>query len=177
MSYLHCPTCQRAYNVAHRAACPSCGVRPGAPADPTEDLVAAADQLARAMARASSSELAAAEAILGRRAALPALPAPGAATTPAESPAVFTALADALRAMARANEPLDLSEQPTDDAVWGAPPPDARTRALLATLVTAVVTRVSPPKRLSAGRTRWKDRLLAPILEVRQRLRLLAQRA
>ena len=42
MSYLHCPTCHCAYNLAREPACPTCGLRPGVPADPTEAVVAAA---------------------------------------------------------------------------------------------------------------------------------------
>ena len=85
MSYLHCPACGRAYNVAREPACPSCRVRPGAPPpDPTEDVVTAAEQLARAIARATPAQLAAAESQLADRDARPALPAPDA--VPAPSP-------------------------------------------------------------------------------------------
>jgi hypothetical protein len=55
MSYLHCPTCQRAYNVAVQSACPYCPVAATA-VDATEDIVAAAELLARAMARATPAE-------------------------------------------------------------------------------------------------------------------------
>jgi hypothetical protein len=85
MSYLHCPTCRRAYNVATHAACPSCGARAGSPADPTDDVVAAAEQLARAVSRATPAELARAEAELASRASQLALPAPGALPAPAPS--------------------------------------------------------------------------------------------
>jgi hypothetical protein len=80
VSYLHCPTCQRAYNVANRPACPHCGVRvdgtaPGqgqalaveTPADPVADVIAAAEQLARAVERTTPAQLAAARAELDRR--------------------------------------------------------------------------------------------------------------
>lgn len=70
MSYLHCPTCQRAYNVANLAACPACGVRVGAPADPVDDIVTMAEQLRRAVARATPEQLEAARVRLGS----PALP-------------------------------------------------------------------------------------------------------
>jgi len=49
-------------------------VRAGAPADPTEDIIVAADQLARAVARATPEELAAAEVQLASRTQQLALP-------------------------------------------------------------------------------------------------------
>ncbi len=55
MSYLHCPTCKCAYNIAVLAQCPNCPV-PASEVDPTEDIVVAAEQLARAMARATPLE-------------------------------------------------------------------------------------------------------------------------
>ena len=80
MSYLHCPSCRRAYNVAERPACPSCGVQPGAPADPVDDVVAMAEQLARAIGRATPDQVAAARQRLGFALAPPpamkALPPP-----------------------------------------------------------------------------------------------------
>ena len=82
MSYLHCPTCASAYNVAREPACPRCGIRPGTPADPMADVIGAVEQLARAMARATPTELAAAEALLATRDAQLALPAPGALPAP-----------------------------------------------------------------------------------------------
>ncbi|MBA3456811.1 MAG: hypothetical protein H0T42_27225, partial [Deltaproteobacteria bacterium] len=97
MSYLHCPTCQCAYNVANQAACPRCGVRAGAPLDPTEDVIAAAEQLARAVGRATPVQLAQAQAELAMRDANRALPAPDALRTTAPSllRAVRAALAPA----------------------------------------------------------------------------------
>jgi hypothetical protein len=74
MSYTHCPICQRAYNLAINAACPSCPVA-ATVVDATADIVAAADQLARAIGRATPSERAAAAVRLDRL----ALPAAGAA--------------------------------------------------------------------------------------------------
>jgi hypothetical protein len=56
VSYLHCPRCQHAYNVVVQPVCPSCVT------DPTDDVIAAADQLARALARATADQIAAAEA-------------------------------------------------------------------------------------------------------------------
>ncbi len=67
MSYLHCPTCKRAYNLAASPACPSCGAAAGTPEDPTDDIVSAAEQLARALARASDDQRDAAAARLDRR--------------------------------------------------------------------------------------------------------------
>jgi hypothetical protein len=55
MSYLHCPTCKCAYNIAQSALCPNCPV-PMSEVDPTEDIVAAAEQLARALARATPAQ-------------------------------------------------------------------------------------------------------------------------
>lgn len=73
MSYLHCPTCKRAYNIAVDRACPSCPVA-ATLVDPAEDILAAAEQLARAMARATPDER---DDAMGRMDRL-ALPAPGA---------------------------------------------------------------------------------------------------
>jgi len=74
VSFVHCPTCHRAYNLVGSPACPACGVRAGAPADPTEDILVAADQLARAVARATPAQLAAAEVALASRTRHLALP-------------------------------------------------------------------------------------------------------
>jgi len=88
-SYLHCPACGRAYNVTREVSCPSCRHRPGgAPENPTEDVVSAAEQLARALARATPAQLAAAESTLADR-DRPALPAPertASAAPPSPSP-------------------------------------------------------------------------------------------
>lgn len=73
MSYLHCPACKRAFNLAVDRACPSCPV-PATLVDPSEDIVAAAEQLARAMARATPDERDDAMSRMDRL----ALPAPGA---------------------------------------------------------------------------------------------------
>jgi hypothetical protein len=66
MSYVHCPACKRAYHVARHGSCPSCPV-PATPVDPTEDIVAATDALARALARASPDQRAAALARIAPR--------------------------------------------------------------------------------------------------------------
>lgn len=94
MSYLHCPTCACAYNVAREPACPRCGIAAGTPADPSEDVINAVEQLARAMARATPIELVAAQAVLDRRDAQLALPAPGKPTAP--SPQLLRAVRAAL---------------------------------------------------------------------------------
>jgi hypothetical protein len=72
MSYLHCPSCMRAYNLAVQSTCPYCPVA-ATVVDPAEDIVHAAEQLARAMARATPSERSAAAARMDHL----ALPAPG----------------------------------------------------------------------------------------------------
>ncbi len=94
MTYLHCPTCQCAYNVAKQAACPTCGARAGAPTDPTEDVIAAAEQLARAVARATPVQLAAAQAELAMRDARKPLPAPS--LLPAAASSIIRAVRAAL---------------------------------------------------------------------------------
>jgi len=135
MSYLHCPTCQCAYNVATLAACPRCGVRAGAPLDPTEDVVAAAEQLARAVGRATPVQLAQAQAELAMRDANRALPAPGALPTTAPS---------LLRAVRAALAPA----APTSNAN---PVVTGRAQhALLTTVVLALITRL--PRRLPSPR-------------------------
>jgi hypothetical protein len=68
MSYLHCPTCRRAYHAGRLSACPHCGIRPGAPEDATDAVVDAAAQLAQAIARATPAQLAEARDRLSRRA-------------------------------------------------------------------------------------------------------------
>jgi hypothetical protein len=75
MSYLHCPTCKRAYNIAQSAQCPSCPV-PATVVDPTEDIVIAAEQLARALARATPAQRDAAAARMDLVALLPVAPPP-----------------------------------------------------------------------------------------------------
>jgi hypothetical protein len=83
MSYLHCPVCGRAFNLAKHASCPSCPAA-ATVVDPVADLVAAADTLARALARATPAPRAEAAERLdlpGRPAATPAL-AEGAALLP-----------------------------------------------------------------------------------------------
>ena len=131
MSYLHCPTCQCAYNVATQAACPRCGVRAGAPLDPTEDVIAAAEQLARAVGRATPVQLAQAQAELAMRDANRALPAPDKLRMTAPS---------LLRAVRAALAPAPVSN--TNPVV----PPGQQ--ALLTTVVLALLTRL--PRRRPA---------------------------
>ncbi len=128
MSYLHCPTCQCAYNVAKQAACPTCGIRAGAPTDPTDAVVAAAEQLAHAVARATPVQLAQAQAELAIRDANRAVPAPSA--IPLAAPSILRAIRTAL-----------------------APPPAAphvvtgrAHQALLTSVVLALLTRIPRPR-------------------------------
>jgi hypothetical protein len=129
MSYLHCPTCQCAYNVAKQAACPACGVRAGAPTDPTADVVAAAEQLARAVARATPVQLASAQAELAMRDAQKALP------TPSALPAAATSILRAVRA-ALAPPPAVSPHVVSGHAQ----------KALLTTVVLALLTRLPRPR-------------------------------
>jgi len=55
MSYLHCPTCSHAFNLAVTSQCPVCPV-PAELVDPSDDIVAATEALARAMARATPAQ-------------------------------------------------------------------------------------------------------------------------
>ena len=140
MSYLHCPTCQCAYNVANQAACPRCGVRAGAPLDPAEDVIAAAEQLARAVGRATPVQLAQAQAELAMRDANRALPAPDALRMTAPS------LLRAVRA-ALAPPPAASNDSPV---VSG-----RAQQALLTTVVLALLTRLPRPPR--------PDRIYSPV--------------
>jgi hypothetical protein len=73
VSYLHCPTCKRAFNIAISTQCPNCPV-PVQVVDAAEDIVVAAEALARAMQRATPDER---DDAMGRMDRL-ALPAPNA---------------------------------------------------------------------------------------------------
>ncbi len=100
MSYLHCPTCSHAFNLAVAAACPQCAARPIQPelVDPSEDIVVAADALARAMARATPAERSLAASRITRLApealARPLVHAPSVLAPPA--PRLLTRLAESL---------------------------------------------------------------------------------
>ncbi|HUJ59819.1 MAG TPA: hypothetical protein VLX92_15050 [Kofleriaceae bacterium] len=132
MSYLHCPTCQRAYNVAVQPACPYCPVQ-ATPVDPTADIVIAAEQLARAIARAKPAERDAAAARMDRL----ALPAPG------DAPVVTTALRSIRAVLAPP-----------------APPPE---RPRIASIAFAVLARIEarPRLRRAAELVRARVRALA----------------
>jgi hypothetical protein len=132
VSYLHCPTCRCAYNIATQPACPRCGVRAGTPADAADDVVAAAEQLARALARATPAQLAAAEATLDARAAQHALPAANDPIAPA--PAAPPSLLRAVRAALAPRSPV-------------VPAGSRGHQALLTTVVIALLTRVAAPPR------------------------------
>ncbi len=126
-SYLHCPTCRCAYNLTAETSCPRCGLAASTPPDPVDAVVAAAEQLARAVERATPTELAKAQAELAVRDAQRALPAPSAL------PRTSTSL---LRAIRQALAPA-------------APPPPALSpgaqQALLTTLALALLARVPRP--------------------------------
>jgi hypothetical protein len=115
MSYLHCPTCKCAYNIAVSAVCPNCPV-PMSEVDPTEDIVLAAERLAQAMARATPQERKAATARMDQL----ALPAPDA------KPVTFHGAM--LRSIREAIEPAAV------------PPPP---KPLLAAIAFAVIERIS----------------------------------
>ncbi len=93
MSYLHCPTCSHAFNLAVTSQCPVCPV-PATLVDPTEDIVAATDALVRAMARATPSQRDAAAAQMGTAPVL-AITAPNVAKA-GPSPRLLTRLAESL---------------------------------------------------------------------------------
>ena len=119
--YTHCPTCQRAFNLAISAACPHCPV-PAVVVDASEDIVAAAELLARAMTRATPAERSAAAARLDRI----ALPAPNAAPAP---------LSSAVLRQIRATLAPPVAAPPTP-------------RPLLATIAFAVLARLESRPRL-----------------------------
>lgn len=146
MSYLHCPTCQRAYNLALSTQCPSCPV-PATEVDATEDIVAAAEQLARAMARATPAERKAATTRMDQL----ALPAPGA------KPVTFHGAM--LRSIRDALEPV-------------APPPLPKPQPLLAALAFAVVERISDRiSELGARAPQFAERVPSRLRRVTSRVR------
>ncbi len=146
MSYLHCPTCQRAYNLALPTQCPSCPV-PATEVDATEDIVAAAEQLARAMARATPAERKAATTRMDQL----ALPAPGA------KPVTFHGAM--LRSIRDALEPV-------------APPPVPKPQPLLAALAFAVVERISDRiSELGARAPQLAERVPSRLRRVTSRVR------
>jgi len=65
MSYVHCPTCSRAYNVAREPGCPGCFKQPTAAETRVgTDAVSTADALVRALSTASADERVAIEQML-----------------------------------------------------------------------------------------------------------------
>jgi hypothetical protein len=122
MSYLHCPVCSRAFNLAQHPSCPFCPVA-ATPVDPVEDVVAAAESLARALAHATPAQRAAAATRIRVPELCPATPG--------------LAEGGALRSIQRALTP--------------APQPAAPRRShWLAALAVAALDRLAPhaPKRL-----------------------------
>jgi hypothetical protein len=100
MSYLHCPQCSHAFNLAVTSQCPMCPV-PAELVDPANDIVAAAEALARAMARATPAERTAAAERMGQPPSTLVTPPPLFKAPPA--PRLLTRLAESLvdRAMPR----------------------------------------------------------------------------
>ncbi len=100
MSYLHCPTCSHAFNLAVTAECPQCASKPieAELVDPANDIVAAADALARAVARATPAERSLAAARITRLApealARPLVHAPSVLAPPA--PRLLTRFAESI---------------------------------------------------------------------------------
>jgi hypothetical protein len=94
MSYLHCPSCSHAFNLAVNSQCPVCPV-PATLVDPVDDIVAAADALARAIARATPEQREVAAAVMPRSVMPQAMLAPQAAKAP-PAPRLLTRLAESL---------------------------------------------------------------------------------
>ena len=122
MSYLHCPTCHHAYNVAVYSQCPFCPVA-ATVVDPSTDIVMAAEQLARAIARANPMQRDTALARMDRL----ALPAPDSARDP-------MANGETLRQIRAALAPP--------------PPPPPAPKPLLVQVALAVLTRIESRPRL-----------------------------
>ncbi|CAN5676029.1 hypothetical protein BH11MYX1_BH11MYX1_20330 [soil metagenome] len=100
MSYLHCPTCRHAFNLAVTAECPQCAAKPirAELADTARDIAAAADAIAIAMTRATPAERNAAASRITRIApearARPLVHAPSVIAPPA--PRLLTRFAESL---------------------------------------------------------------------------------
>ena len=92
MNYLHCPTCKRAYNLEVQATCPWCPVA-ATVVDPAEDIVAAAQRLSEAMARATPAERTAAAVRIQHLQVFTPPPAPPVAQPVAQSLVVSIAMA------------------------------------------------------------------------------------
>jgi hypothetical protein len=132
MSYLHCPQCSHAYNLAVTSICPCCPVAVTV-VDAEEDILAAADALARAMARATPAERTAAATRIQQL----AVPAPTVITRAPPAPTLLTRLAESLvdRVAPRLGE---LAEQAQKKAREAAP----KVLALLPRRATSVWRRV-----------------------------------
>ena len=167
MSYLHCPTCACAYNVAREASCPRCGVRAGTPADPTDDIISAVEQLARAMARATPIELVAAQATLDRHAAQLPLPAPGKPMGP--SPQLLRAVRAALDP-----EPAPTAQPRLIDQLFAQLSPERRER--WRTALDAALARLAPRLPAATGITSRIVCRLAPFDRLKSRAKNLARR-
>ena len=170
MSYLHCPTCACAYNVAREPACPRCGIRAGTPADPTDDIISAVEQLARAMARATPIEMIAAQAVLDRRDTQLALPAPGKPIGP--SPQLLRAVRAALEpapeaAPWRGDDRMFASWQGVE-RMFDRFSPERRQR--WRTAIDAALARLSPRLPARAGIATRIDRVKSRVRSLAQRL-------
>src|SRR3954463_10463612 len=132
MSYVHCPQCSHAYNLAVTSFCPCCPVAVTV-VDGEEDILAAADALARAMARATPAERTAAASRIQQL----AVPTPPVIAKAPPAPTLLTRLAESLvdRVVPRLNE---LAEQAQKKAREAAP----RVLALLPRRATSVLRRV-----------------------------------
>jgi hypothetical protein len=157
MSYLHCPTCKCAYNIALSALCPNCPVAVS-DVDPAEDIVSAVERLADAMARATPTQRRAATSRMDRL----ALPAPGAKPVPFHD-AMLRTIRDAI-------DPTPLHTRPA------MPPPPAKPQPLLASIAFAVVERIAD--RINEHAPQLMDKLPSRLRRagsfVRARMRALA---
>lgn len=173
MSYLHCPTCACAYNVAREPACPRCGIRAGTPADPTDDVIHAVEMLARAMARATPIELVAAQAVLDRRDAQLALPAPGKPTGP--SPQLLRAVRAALDPIESIGPAPAQPRWPVIETMFARFSPEHRARWRAA--LDAALARLTPRLPAKAGVTTRIERGLAGVkTQVKSRVQSFARR-
>jgi len=164
MSYLHCPTCKCAYNIAVSALCPNCPV-PMSEVDPAEDIVAAAERLAHAMARATPSERKTATSRMDQLALAERSVCDGPLGSmtrgPGAKPVTFHGAM--LRSIREAIEPAS-------------PPPPPKPQPLLAAIAFAVIERISD--RINETAPRLVERIPARLRRagslVRARMRALA---
>lgn len=132
MSYLHCLQCSHAYNLAVTPICPVCPVT-ATVVDAEEDILAAADALARAMARATPAERTAAATRIQQL----AVPAPAVISKGPPAPRLLTRIAESLvdRVVPALN---DLAEQAQKKAREAAP----KVIAMLPRRATSVLRRM-----------------------------------